>query len=128
MDLNINEIIHQLSIDGSNTKTKVRDALKNATVDDLRHLIDSIEVKIKMMFNEKVNNTTYAYFENGNILKVYNDGKKIDYEVFNKDDSSVDAGYTYKIDYERLNYKSVIDFIIDYCTPFECVGSYEILE
>ena len=128
MDLNINEIIHQLSIDGSNTKTKVRDALKNATVDDLRHLIDSIEVKIQMMFDEKAKNTTYAYFENGNILKICVEDWKISYEVFNKDDNSVDTGYTYKTDFERLNYKSVIAFIIDYCTPIGCDGEYEILE
>ena len=128
MDLNIEEIIHQLSVDGNNTKAKVRDALKNATVEDLRHLIDSIEVKIKMIFNEKSKNTSYAYFENGNILKVCIEDIKISYEVFNANEDNVDSGYTYKLDYERLKFSNVIDFVVVYCTPFGCDGEYEILE
>ena len=43
-------------------------------------------------------------------------------------DRCAGAGYTYKTDFERLNYKSVIAFIIDYCTPIGCDGEYEILE
>ena len=72
-----------------------------------------------------------AKFENGYFLEVVHSGNEYDYEIYDNELDSVDGGYTEYRSMDMYYPKNLIDYILEFCEPYDLKGQkgkYEILE